>query len=485
MAVIDPPAAPSADLIVLERQLKYEFDYNNAARVIVETAVGEVPVVGVILGALVEIFWPDSGVDVWDEVKDKVEAVVDEKISEQVWQNVSNSLAGLNNVLEDYVHAVQTFKDDPQIISEKWNAANSLFLHDLPSFQSDGYEVLLLPLFAQFGNMHLSLLRDGATGGGEWGWSSTVVEDVKHTLSRTVEQYSDYASAWYQQGHQTAVNTAPSNDHHTEPFNSINRFTRDMTLTVLDFSSMWRLFDVEAYPNGGTADLDREIYSDAVGTADDSGIHMPADPPTQPLSSVTVWGWDRIDAIQVDYPENGGPNHQTSTGRMGDGDGGSDQPPHGGVFSIADCGDIVSVKSRTGHILNALWFGFADGSMSYKLGGGYSGGDDRTWSYPDEILSSIAVMGFSHFYGSANAAVFGFKYKNPEGRTPDPEIMRLAYVSEPTGDTPAAFCAKLGLKGEKAALVARWAKEHRWDEVRDIAIARRAERVAARANAKA
>jgi len=481
MAIIDPPVrARAADEIALSAQLEYSIDYNNAARVIVETAVGEVPVVGVVLGAMVAIFWPDSGVDVWDEIKDQVEEVVDEKISQQVWQNVSNSLAGLNNVLDDYVHAVQTYKNDPQVISEKWNTANALFLHDLPSFQSAGYEVLLLPLFAQFANMHLSLLRDGGSGGGEWGWSSTVVDDVKHTLSRTVEQYGEYASAWYDQGYQQAVDTAPSNSKKTEPFNSVNGYVREMTLTVLDFSILWPLFDLETYPDGGTVNNDREIYSDVVGTADDTGVHMPQDPPTEPLTSVTVWGWDRIDAAKVDYPEGGGPDGQTSTGRMGNSNGGSKEPPHGGTFTVAEYGDIVEVKSLAGDVMTALWFGFEDGSMTYKLGGNYGGGQTTIWSYPDEILSSIKIMGVSRYYGSANAAVFGFKFKDPDG-TLEPEMMRLAYVNDPGDSTPSQLAAKLGLKPEQGELMERLAKEYRWDAVRAAGRARRARRIKARA----
>ncbi|AAM06001.1 hypothetical protein [Methanosarcina acetivorans] len=58
-------------------QADYDFDYNNAARMVISTALGEIPGVVFALSVLVEIFWPDSQENVWSEIKDQVEALVD------------------------------------------------------------------------------------------------------------------------------------------------------------------------------------------------------------------------------------------------------------------------------------------------------------------------------------------------------------------------------------------------------------------------
>ena len=126
-----------------------------------QTGLGYAPVVGGILSGLVGIFWPSSGVDIWAEIKEKVEALINQKISELVYHQVQDSLninKGLNLVINDYPHAIN-IGSPPTILLEKWDAAKSIFLYNLPIFQSKGYEVLLLPLFAQY---DLSLLRDGA-----------------------------------------------------------------------------------------------------------------------------------------------------------------------------------------------------------------------------------------------------------------------------------------------------------------------------------
>jgi hypothetical protein len=40
--------------------LDYTFDWNNATEVAIETALGEIPVLGSFLSALLQIFWPNK-----------------------------------------------------------------------------------------------------------------------------------------------------------------------------------------------------------------------------------------------------------------------------------------------------------------------------------------------------------------------------------------------------------------------------------------
>lgn len=450
-----------------------EFDYNNAARVVVSTVLGEVPVVGVLLSALVDIFWPNPEVDIWAQIEAKVEALVNQKIAERVWQQVSESLAGLQNVLDDYLYAAKNFPNDPKYISEKFNVAQGHFLHDLPQFQSKGYELLLLPLFAQFANLHLGLLRDGAAFGSNWGWSPDVLERIRKQLVDGISNYTGYATRIYDAGLADTRAKAPSNPAKTEPFNTVNRFVREMTLTVLDFRAMWPYYDVVKYPTPPKIYLDREIYSDAVGTSDDSPFSIPGIPGAAP-SRVIVWGWDRIDAIQVDYPQGGGPDGKTSTGRMGNSKGGSDAPPHGGNFDIGG-NPVTLVRARYGHIVNALWFQFKNGSWSNKLGGNYPGGGDRDFSYPSEILSSIKVMGVSRFYGSANCAVFGFKFDR--NAQPTAELLQRLFRTSPQAVSASTMAQRLGASETLVRDVAVWAQQNHWDAAREHLWAQRSARV--------
>lgn len=99
-------------------------------------------------------------------------------------------------------------------------------------------------------------------------------------------------------------------DHACQPFQASNAYRTQTILGVMDYATLWPFMDATKYP--ATAPLPdlqptREIYSDPFGTADDTGlIVLPLQPPTQPISQLTVWRADRIDAVQLTYPAGSG-----------------------------------------------------------------------------------------------------------------------------------------------------------------------------------
>ena len=452
-------------------------DYNNALREIAINGLAMVPEAGWILSGLTGVLWPTSDENVWADIEAKVEALIDQKLADHVQQEVSEDLAGLNAVLDDYL-SLALQDEDPTTISSKWQIAQGMFLHDLPHFQSTGYEVLLLPLFAQFANLHLTLLRDGVLNGATWGWTESTVEYTQDQLSQAVVSYVDYANKTYQQGLDDATANAPSNGHACEPFQTVNGFVSSMTLWAMDFANMWKYFDISVYPDPVTVYLDREIYSQALGSADDNKLEMPETPPTDPIKTITVWGWDRIDAVKVDYPEGGGPDGETTTGRMGNGSGGSNEPPHGGVFDLDELGPVTMVKVRSGDIINSMWLKFQDGSMSNQLGGNYNGGATTKCSFPDEILTSIKIMGKSKYYKSADCMVLGFKFNSEQTLSSD--ILRAMYLAAPRTLSATQVAERLGAQPELVQSAGRWAEVYNWPAKREKHWARINKRMTAR-----
>ena len=162
----------------------------------------------------------------------------------------------------------------------QWIATKTVFDTALPHFQSKGYELLLLPLYAQFGNMYFSSLRDGVIFGSKWNWNKQYQQMVASTLTNDVTTFVQYANQTYQTKYQSIANSTGTDYHACQPFRNLNSFSRQMTLSVLDFSGNWQCFDATKYPNPVSIHLTREIYSDPIGTADDSGpINLPS-PPT-------------------------------------------------------------------------------------------------------------------------------------------------------------------------------------------------------------
>lgn len=418
--------------------IQYTPNYNDLIRTVINAGIfralesygPEAIPVGLFLTDLLGALWPESKEDVWEQIKDKVEALVNKKLDDALYEQVSEDLQGLQNVASDYLRSIDN-KYDPSEIKTRWIALNEIILNAKPHFKTAGSEFLLLPLFVQFANIHISVLRDMVACGSTWGCSDNEIADYKQDLGKYIKEYTDYVNTQYANKLNT-INPA-ANKYKTEPFNTRNNFIRQCTLTILDYKDLWKYLDLNTYPTPpDEIVLTREIYSDPYGLADDTGISIPTSPKMAP-SKITIWGWDRLDAIQVDYQTGGGPNGVTTTGRMGDTQrpdghggytGGSNQPPHGGSWQLMDAtgnaqshgGYCEAATVRSGTIVNAMRLRFADGTWSNWCGGNQDGGTNYNVEYSGHFISSLKVMGISNFYGSANCLVIGFKLypiKNP------------------------------------------------------------------------
>jgi len=443
-------------------------NWNYDAEQTVAAILGCVPDVGSLLSGLCNILWPTNNQDVWNEIESQVEQLMNEEISQVVYGAVTDQLQGLENSTSLYLEALNN--GSTETIAQQWITTRNSFVVALPYFQSSGYQVLLLPLFGQFGNLYLSLLRDGIQFGANWGFTTSYIQSIQTEMNNCLDSsnsnsFVSYANTYYQQGYNQVVSNTPTNYNDNQPFYSINQYVRQMTLTLLDFVNMWPYFNPAQYPGAVTVYLTREIYSDPVGTCTNSGaINLPS-APTQPISQLTVWGWDRIDAVQLTYPANSGPGGVTTTARMGDSDGGSNQPPHGGVFNISSTNPITIAGGLSGSILNAFTFTYQDGSTTGELGGNYPGGSAFSFSYPNEIMSSIHINGISDYYGSADCAVFGFEYQN--GQVVNSNVLRIMYVSNPHKITLKDFVKLFKKEQLGAANVEELYTLENWQQQRD------------------
>ncbi|ADY24755.1 insecticidal delta-endotoxin Cry8Ea1 family protein [Bacillus paranthracis] len=121
------------------------------------------------------LLWPNQQTKQWEEFMKQVEALIDKKISEAVRSKAIAELQGLGNNLDLYTEALEEWlenKESPETrdrVIQRWRNADSLFEQFMPSFQSNGFEVLLLTVYAQAANLHLLLLRDCSIYGAEWG----------------------------------------------------------------------------------------------------------------------------------------------------------------------------------------------------------------------------------------------------------------------------------------------------------------------------
>ncbi len=393
----------------------YSIDPNEAAKAVTAAALGAIPEAGELLSLLVEIFWPSESHDneIWDSMESRVEALVNQKIQESVYSQTEADLQGLQSVLQEYADSA-TKGHTPTFTATTWASARGEFAQRMPHFRVKGSELLLLPLWAQAANMHLSLLRDGVLFGMSWGWNDTDHDSVIKELKAAIADYTAWAPRIFGWGISGSLGTVDY--HRCEPFRSSNAFHQQMVPAVLDIAQLWPLFDPTAHPGPAAPEdvyLTSEIYSTPMGTADDSGLFLlPWKHPTQPPAQITVWAEPNlIDAIQVTYPADAGPDGVSQTARMGANKGAP------ATIKIAPGNPITTVDVWAGDVVQGLQFTFKDGTTTTHFGS--SEGTKATFDFyqhdpqnpSGRILSSIYINGLSHYYNCIDAIVVGFRYE--------------------------------------------------------------------------
>jgi hypothetical protein len=209
----------------------------------------EIPVVGSLLGHIAAALWPESKEDIWGEIKDKVEGLVNKKITTEVYNRVSISLGdrqemdGLIGIIQNYLLAVKG-ESDLERARSVWDAANAIFIQMGSEFKESGHKILLLPLFAQFANLHLSLLRDGVLHQ----WISA------DNLQSRIDVYTRYVDEQYQEDLDKYI------EQHKGDYNSINKYRREWTFDLLNFRDAWQYYNPSTYAPPVKISSERDIY---------------------------------------------------------------------------------------------------------------------------------------------------------------------------------------------------------------------------------
>lgn len=412
---------------------QYSVDWNNVALQAITAGLDQIPVVGGLLSHLLFAFWPPSGVDLWGEIKQKVEVLINQQISTDEYNRVQSKLgsaqdsSGLVGNLQSYLLSVSpnSNKLDPKTT---WTDAHEAFVNAQSAFQQSGIELLLLPLFAQFANMHLSLMRDGV----QQGWYSA------DRLQFRIKNYSDYVDQQYQSGYQSRAQA-------NQGFNYLNEYVQAMQVSVMNFRETWPYFDPTTYPPPVKAAFTNQTYFTISGSLGNQcgDYDLPTIPAT-PITNIDVyWLEDLYDdynlvlGTQVNYAG----TQESYTGVLIDG---SLPPinkpcdPDNDYFcyfknstSVSADNPIVAVQGiyDTGGGTYCVDFIRQDGSSTGQIPSQNQQDGPTSYSITPPkgyYLSSVWVPSGDGFYNSAADMVFGFRYDPPDI---DQETARALYVS--------------------------------------------------------
>jgi len=428
--------------------LQYSVDWNNVALQAITAGLDQIPVIGDLLSHLVFAFWPPSGEDIWGEIKQKVEALINQAISQDDYDRVQAELgtaaqdSGLIGVLNNYLGSVNPDPNQNNGMKPQptWDSANQTFTFAQSAFQQDGIQLLLLPLFAQFANMHLSLLRDGV----KENW----VNDSE--LQSRIADYTKYVDDTYQQGYATRASA-------NKGFNYLNEYVQYMQISVLNFRETWPYFDPAKYPPPVKVTFTNQTYFTITGSLNrQCGNYTLPSIPTSAVTNIDVyWLEDLYDdynvvlGTQVNYAD----AQEPYTGVLID----NALPPinkpcdpNNDYFcyfknsaGVSPNNPIVAVQgvyeSTSG--VYCVDFIYQNGSSTGQIPS--QNDQDYPLSYniaPPQgyYLSSVWVPNDTFWYGSAVDMVFGFRYIPP---AIDQETARALYVSSlhPVSQSDARF----------------------------------------------
>lgn len=157
------------------------FGPNDMAKAIVTGALGHIPVVGGIISGLVGLFWPrrqptpeepepEPERDVWEEVREEVEALIDQRMDEALFNGLQRRLNALGRSSQLYLNYLHNGAPATTVATQ-WLIAHNLYDLYKDDFMDANNEWLVAPLFSHFAMLHASLLRDGILHGRSWGWN--------------------------------------------------------------------------------------------------------------------------------------------------------------------------------------------------------------------------------------------------------------------------------------------------------------------------
>lgn len=419
--------------------------------ILINGALKTVPKVGSLLAAFVTVLWPSSG--------DDVSSLIDQAIDDFLVQQLQDDLAGLEAASNLFLTRVSNWQrdcpnwEDPKTwgndyttpcytgasaTSQQWWTTYTVYTTARPHFQSatpKDYRVTLLPLFAQFENLLISLLREGMLLEPYWNVKGVLVDpsdaaEPRLQMARELDpnRADDIGVSYVDMVYQLGLDQQPQPTTQ-DKWVQRNNYERAMITQVLDFRDSWRYLDPGTYPDGlpGGVKLTRMILSDPIGHVQNwDGFAAPANV-LGPMNELTVWlqrlefelstgATSAIEAVQATSPPSGGPARPGPvTGDASLDLGGAIAGTNTYYYDLRRSGPIVSVAGRQDRfnvfyysIANALGLTFANGGTSWI---GSKGTDVGTFHFPGYIAATAKAIGRYEIGGghTADSVVFGFR----------------------------------------------------------------------------
>ncbi|EFA79014.1 hypothetical protein PPL_08482 [Heterostelium album PN500] len=220
------------------------------ASVIVETILPGFP--PPLAGAIVNSLFPNQNDPqaVWNSILVYAQAAIDDKIDNATYALVQSELVGYSQLMNEYYLASMSDPDStPEYLSSVYISCVTQVIRQEQLFKTQQFQALLLPLFAQFANLYLTLIRDGVNYGNQLGWSQSVKTRYDSLMKSKIISYAEYSDSVINT-HIKSLDYYESIRYPPQLWNQISDQLNHFYVSVTAFSYNWKYFDINTYRNG-------------------------------------------------------------------------------------------------------------------------------------------------------------------------------------------------------------------------------------------
>ncbi|GAM18729.1 hypothetical protein SAMD00019534_019040 [Acytostelium subglobosum LB1] len=243
---------------------------------------GLLSTVSSVLGLTIAIEKKMELAKMYSQMLQEAQKIVSQDIDDSVYALVNSNLQGLANLIQSYYAPAMTSCN----VSSSYKASIltsclAVVAAQESVYQNPAYSYLLLPIFAQYGGIQLSILRDAALYGPSFGLPQNMIDWFSNQLDTKIQSYSSYVNGTisFYNANTFQVSYTGDFNYKSNAYDQWNAFSNALSFqqsNVLFFSSNWAKYSLTANPNGADIDpLPGFITSSAIGGVSFSSSSQP------------------------------------------------------------------------------------------------------------------------------------------------------------------------------------------------------------------
>ncbi|MED1900039.1 insecticidal delta-endotoxin Cry8Ea1 family protein [Bacillus thuringiensis] len=193
-----------------------------------------------LLKSLFEKLFPTPNPVTILEILEAVQKLLNERLSQEIHQRITLELEGLQQNITNFLEDVEDFEgriivdeledgNQPLAIIDSIHTLNQIFDNRMPQFRNPDYKVLLLPLYAQAANLHISFLKDVVDNASKWGLTASQIKTYTNRFLDKISQYSNYCIETFQRDFQSKF---------SQKLQDVLKYRNFMTINVLDYGTI-------------------------------------------------------------------------------------------------------------------------------------------------------------------------------------------------------------------------------------------------------